>query len=405
MKIEFQKSRAEGVFTPPPSKSLLHRGIICAGLSSGVSRINNVSFSDDINATISCIKALGASVTKDSNSLIIKGIDKPITKKSVILNCNESASTLRFFISICLALGIEAEFVGSKSLFCRPLSVYEYICNEQNIPFILSETNLKIGTFGKALTSGTYLIPSDISSQFASGLLFALPLLKEKSTVVIKEPAKSLPYIDLTIQTMKAFGVNILKEENAYLIGDDCEYKPYEFTVEGDFSNSAPFEALNLLGGNVNIKGLPENSFQGDKAFFKYFDMIKTECPEIDLSDTPDLAPILFVLSACFNGGKFNSTKRLETKESNRVWAMTKELEKFGISSTTGEDFVIIHKSKIQKPSEVILGHNDHRIVMALSILLSVTGGVIDGTEVVNKSMPEFFENLKKLGIKMKSLR
>ncbi len=404
MKIEFLKSRAEGVFAPPPSKSLLHRGIICAGLSSGVSRINNISFSDDINATISCIKALGARITKDRNSLIVQGISKTTTPKSVILDCNESASTLRFFIPICLALGIEAEFKGSKSLFCRPLSVCQNICKEQNIPFVLNGNNLKIGTFGKVLTSGTYLIPSDISSQFASGLLFALPLLKEKSKVILKHPVKSRPYIDLTVQTMKNFGVNILKEENTYLISEDCEYKPLEFTVEGDFSNSAPFEALNLLGGNVDIKGLPENSFQGDKVFFEYFDMIKNEAPEIDLSDTPDLAPVLFMLSACFNGATFKSTKRLEAKESNRVSAMTDELKKFGISSTAGEDFVIIHKSKIEKPSEVILGHNDHRIVMALSILLSITGGIIDGTEAVNKSMPEFFENLKKLGIKMKLL-
>jgi 3-phosphoshikimate 1-carboxyvinyltransferase len=189
------------------------------------------------------------------------------------------------------------------------------------------------------------------------------------------------------------------KNERTLYIPGGQKYSPVNDSVEGDYSNASFFAALNVLGGDVTIDGLDENSVQGDKVFSKYFDMIKRGTPSINISDCPDLGPILFALAAANNGGVFTGTRRLKLKESDRGEAMAEELRKFGAIVTVNEDEIVVFPKEFHRPSSVLNGHNDHRVVMALSILCTIFGGEIEGAEAVNKSFPDFFEKLQSVGI------
>ena len=252
---------------------------------------------------------------------------------------------------------------------------------------------------------GIYSVPGNISSQFISGLLFALPTAESDSTIKISSPIESRSYIELTIDALNKFGVFVrwLDEYTIHIPGKQ-KYTPKQICVEGDYSGAAFPEALNLFGGNVQINGLNPTSIQGDKIYHKYFEMLTRGTPSIHIGDCPDLGPILFAIAAAKSGGIFTGTKRLKIKESDRAATMTEELEKFGTTSTVYEDSVVIYPAKFQAPKVPLCGHNDHRIVMALSILLTLTGGEIDGAEAVKKSYPSFFEDLSALGIKVKEL-
>lgn len=250
------------------------------------------------------------------------------------------------------------------------------------------------------LKAGNFKVQGNISSQFISGLLFALPVLKKDSQISITQPIESHSYIDLTLNVMRRFGMNIeWKNERTLYIPGGQKYSPINGSVEGDYSNAAFFAALNVLGGDVTIDGLDENSVQGDRIFSKYFDMIKRGTPSINISDCPDLGPILFALAAANNGGIFTGTRRLRLKESDRGEAMAQELRKFGVSVTVNEDDIVVFPKEFHRPTEMLDGHNDHRVVMALSILCTIFGGEIKGAEAVNKSFPDFFEKLESVGI------
>ena len=206
----------------------------------------------------------------------------------------------------------------------------------------------------------------------------------------------------LAIDALSIFGVNAeWKDDYTLFIQGNQRYTPTEVSVEGDYSGAAFPEALNLFGGEVTVNGLRPDSIQGDKAYRKYYDMLVRGVPTIHIGDCPDLGPVLFAVAAAKNGGVFTGTRRLKIKESDRAAAMAEELKKFGTSVSVYDDTVVIYPAEFHAPEEELYGHNDHRIVMALSILLTLTGGIIDGAEAVSKSYPGFFENLTTLGIEV----
>lgn len=398
-------STANGIITAPPSKSMAHRYLICAALSDGISEIHNIAFSEDIKATLQCIEQLGVSVKIENDTVFVNGCGSKILSENFeserFFNCNESGSTLRFFIPLAMLSEKKAVFSGSQVLMTRPLSVYEEICKNQKIRLEHKENELQLQ--GK-LKSGNFEIPGDISSQFITGLLFALPFLNGDSRIILTNSIESKPYINMTLQVQNEFGIKTKWEnENTLLILGNQTYKKQNAIVEGDYSNAAFLDVFNFLGGNVQVQGLKKDSLQGDKIYQEYFEKLKNGFATLDISDCPDLGPILFVLASANFGGEFTGTKRLKIKESNRGEVMCKELEKFGVKSFQEENRIVIYKEKLFSPKEIILGHNDHRIVMSMVTLLSLVGGEIEGTNAVKKSFPDYFEKIKSLGIKFES--
>ena len=398
MTVKIEKSKANGVIEAPPSKSIAHRALICGALGEG-SEIHNLAYSKDIQATIDCLKNMGAYVEKDGDRVKIGGLNSGNVLENVEVFCNESGSTLRFLIPLAMLFGKKITFSGSERLFERPLSVYENICREQGIFF---EKNSNSVTVHGKLRAGKYDVPGDISSQFITGLLFVLPLLEDDSVLTVTGKFESASYIDLTLSAMRSFGVDISRNDNVFYINGGQRYKTQNYTVEGDCSNAAFLEAFNVIGGNVDVKGINPDTLQGDRVYKDMFDSLKNNKKAFDLSDCPDLAPIMFAMAAYLGGAEFTGTARLRIKESDRAAAMAEELAKFGIEVSVFDDSVTVHKGVLKEPTEVLYGHNDHRIVMALSLLCSVMGGTIEGAESVAKSYPDYFEKIEGLGIKVK---
>ena len=394
MIVKIKKSQANGTVVAPPSKSMAHRALICGALSGG-SEIKNIEYSNDILATLECIASLGAKVEK-SGDMITLGNLNPFECKETILDCRESGSTLRFLIPLCMLSGKKITLTGTGRLFERNLTIYEDIANQNNVVFEVAKNSLTV--CGK-LKSGNYKIKGNVSSQFISGLLFALPLLSDDSTLEITGEYESEPYVDLTIKTLCDFGVKIEKDKRTYKIKGGQEYLSTDVIVEGDYSNAAFLDGLNLLGGDVAVAGLDTTSLQGDKVYKEMYAQLKNGVKQFDLSNCPDLAPVMFALSAVFGGAHFTGTRRLKIKESDRATAMKTELEKFGINVDVDENDVTVYGGEIKKPKEMLCGHNDHRIVMALSLLCTITGGSISDAQSVAKSYPDFFEKIKSLGI------
>ncbi len=396
MQVKINPSVARGHISAPPSKSMAHRFLISAGLAEGRSEISNLSFSEDILATLDCLRALGAKYTIDKNTAIIDGISNKSFNKDAILNCRECGSTLRFMIPICMSSDGRYTMSGSGTLMKRPLKVYEDIAANQGIVYLKKDNTL---TIEGRLSSGEYSIDGSVSSQFISGLLFTLPMLEGDSILRLIPPVESRPYIAMTLDALGLFGIKISQtDENTYCIKGKQKYTPASANVEGDYSNAAFLEAFNLCGGEVEVGGLNPYSLQGDKVYLDMFSEIKNGNAKLDISDCPDLGPILFAMAAKHGGALFTGTKRLKFKESDRASAMAQELSKFGIAVDIYENSVKI-SGELNAPKEILNGHNDHRIVMSLAVLASATGGVIDGAEAVRKSYPDFFERIRTLGV------
>lgn len=399
MNVYIEPSRAVGRISAPPSKSMAHRALICGALSQGAV-IRNIAYSKDITATLECLEKMGAITEKNNDTVKIGGLDLFSLETENELFCNESGSTLRFLLPLCMLSGNKAVLTGSERLFERPLSVYEDICREQAVYF--EKNNNAVTVCGK-IKSGNYSVPGNISSQFITGLLFVLPLLQGDSILEITEKFESSSYVDMTLYALKGFGIDIKRGENRFYIKGSQKYLPVEYTVEGDCSNAAFLEAFNLLGGDVRVSGISCDTLQGDRVYIDMFRALKKGEKRFDLSDCPDLAPVMFAMAACFGGAEFTGTARLRIKESDRGAVMAEELKKFGVECNVFENSVTVGSGGITKPKDMLFGHNDHRIVMALSVLCSVTGGIIAGAEAVSKSFPDFFEVINRIGIKVKT--
>lgn len=403
MKVKILPSKTSGEVSAPPSKSFAHRYLIGSVLSCGKCVIKNIADSDDISATLSCIEQLGGSVTKDGNIVtVIPTNEKQI--ENAVFDCKESGSTLRFFIPVVLATGAKnCTFLGSERLLARGIKEYEKLFENSDVTIKSDEKSIEVnGT----LSAGNYEISGEVSSQYTTGMLFALSRLSGKSTLKITGNAESRAYVDMTIKVLKDFGADIAEpEKNFFEINGKGRLSPGEFTVEGDWSNAAFLIALSRLLGTISISGLNENSVQGDRFLSVAFDALDGENAEIDLKDCPDLAPILFAYAAYINGGRFTNTRRLRVKESDRANVMAEELKKFGANVKVYENSVEIERTQLKPPIVPLCGHNDHRIVMALSVLAAVLGAEIDGAEAVNKSYPDFFRVIKKAGVNVYEIR
>ena len=396
MVVTIYKSTAFGRVKAPPSKSMAHRYLICAALSPE-SEIKGVGFSEDIKATLSCLQALGARAEIIGDTVRIGGIDIEKGIKSNKLFCNESGSTLRFLIPICLLFDDEITLSGSRRLMQRSLSVYADICAAAGLKF--SQTEDSVTVKGR-LKAGKYSVRGDVSSQFISGLMFALSLLPDDSIIDITGAIESGSYLGMTVKALADFGVRISRtDEHTIYIKGNQTYKPRSLTVEGDYSNAAFFDVLNALGGNVAVSGLKADTCQGDAVYKKLFGEIVRGTPQIDISDCPDLGPVLMAAAAANNGAHFTGTHRLKIKESDRGAAMAEELSKFGCRVQVDDNEITVHKCELKTPELPLDGHNDHRIVMSLAVLSTLTGGQIYGAEAVSKSFPDFFERFSSLGI------
>lgn len=421
MKIKIYPSKCSGEIKIPSSKSMGHRAIICASLANGKSIISNLDYSDDILATIDGMRKLGANIQCEKDRLIVEGIENFYSLKDNIIDCNESGSTLRFFIPIFSLTGEKISFTGKNRLLKRPQKIYEEIFKEQNLYYFQDEDKIEIE--GK-IKAKEYFIDGNISSQFISGLLFTLPLLEENSIININPPFESASYIDLTMEVLKEFGVTINKVTPLrFEIQGGQKYIAKDYKVEGDFSQLAFFAVLGALNNDLKCTGVKHNSKQGDKAIIDILKKSgvkieeiedgyliykgKVKGCEIDLGDCPDLGPILNVL-AMYGKGEFKTFNagRLRLKESDRISAMEEELKKLGVEIETTEDEIKILGKRNYLGDVEVFGHKDHRIVMSLAIAGTMLEKsiIIDGAEAVEKSYPKFFQDLESLNIKIEYL-
>lgn len=415
-KIIIKPKLLKGNIVVPSSKSLGHRGIIAAALSRGISRVDNIQLSKDIEATMEIMKELGAVVNIEDQNLYIDGRKMFSYEKKLDLRCRESGSTLRFLIPLALTKDGDYIFHGEGKLISRPLEPYYEIFEEKGIKYSREEDGLPLKVSGK-LTSGTYRVRGDISSQFITGLLFSLPILEGNSRIQITTKLESKGYIDLTLDILKDFGIEI--ENNNYKefnIRGAQKYNSRNYYVEGDYSQGAFFLIAGALGSSIVCSGLNKDSLQGDKVILDILEAMgcnmeeseegikvnpsKTKGIEIDASNCPDLVPVLTVIASLSEGEtKIVNAKRLRIKECDRLYAITKELNKLGANIIELEDSLIISGVNELKGGEVD-SHNDHRIVMALAIAATRAKGdvIINNPSAVEKSYPNFFKDYFKLG-------
>lgn len=398
MRMTIFPSKAEGTVTAPPSKSVSHRALICGALTKGCC-IKNCGVSQDIEATLSCLKTLGATVEKRTDSVYIGGLDPFRIPDGILLDCGESGSTLRFLLPLCLLSGKTVVFKGHGRLMKRPMEVYETFCREQGFFYEMGENTLSVR--GR-INAGAYTMPGNVSSQFITGLLFALSCVSGNSRIEVTGKFESSPYVDVTQAVFETFGRTVSRSHNTFSVCGGLPFTCREYVVEGDCSNAAFLDGFNLLGGSVKVLGLSPETPQGDRVYQDMFAAFSMSERNFDLSDCPDLGPIMFALSAALGGAKFSGTERLRLKESDRISAMAQELKKFGINVSVEPDGITVMPGQLRTPTDTLWGHEDHRVVMALSLLCSVVGGVIDGAEAVQKSFPQYFDILQSLGILMK---
>ncbi len=396
MQVKILPGTACGSVVAPPSKSMAHRYLIAAALAKGKSTVRGIEYSQDILATIDCLRALGVSIAVDQDAVTVIG-DGVLQAEHELL-CRESGSTLRFMLPLCLLSGTPAVLRGSDRLMERPLIVYEDLCEQMGFQF--SRTTGAVTVCGE-LRCGEYILDGSVSSQFITGMIFALISLPGKSTLRLIGKIESRSYIDLTLSALREFGFSVNWAGEDLLIINGGTGIARDLSVEGDYSNAAFFDALNLLGGSVEVTGLSAHSLQGDRIYRDYFNALANGIPTLSLADCPDLGPILFAVAAALQGGIFTDTARLKIKESDRGAAMAQELQKCGVSVALEENRIIVPGGQLTAPVAAFSAHNDHRIVMAMAVLCTRIGGTIKGAQAVAKSMPNFFEKLSALGIEV----
>lgn len=411
----------------PSSKSMGHREIICAGLAQGVSIVDNISMSKDIEATCRCLKALGVKIEQvpsryeGRTALKITGSGE-LKACSSSVDCGESGSTLRFFIPLMALLGSEMKLIGHGKLVSRPLQAYYDIFDKQKLYYTTENGQLPLTVNGR-LRPGKYTLPGDVSSQFVSGLLFALPLLEGDSELVITSPLESSSYVDLTLSCLKKYGILIENHQHqVYKIKGGQKYLAQNSIVEGDWSQAAFWLAGGCLGGKLTLKGMDLDSLQGDKAVLDIMQKmncrlqtaaeLKAEVSEpqavvIDASNCPDIIPVLTVLAAVSTGTtKIINAARLRIKECDRLAAMTQELNKIGADITELEDGLIINGRSWLKGDAQVDAWNDHRVAMSLAIAAVKCKApiILTGAESVQKSYPDFWQDYQQLGGKTEVL-
>ena len=399
--VRITPQKLNGKVCAPPSKSAAHRAILCAGLACGESKISNLAYSEDISATLSVIEKLGAKVRANGSTATITGVCKGKQLNKQNLNCNESGSTLRFVIPIALALGGSFSVMGKGRLMQRPLDDYYKIFDSQGIYH--KKEDDKIFFDGK-LSGGKYELSGNVSSQYITGLLYSLPLLSTDSEIVITTPIESVGYIKMTLEMLEKFGIliEVSDDYRSYRISGNQSYKACDYIVEGDYSQAAFYYVANEFGNDIEISGLLADSLQGDKAILDVISAFKEEKNErtIDVSQIPDLVPIISVLATQTDGvTHIINAGRLRIKESDRLTAVTQELTKIGAKIDEFDNSLTIY-GKTALSGGVVDSHNDHRMAMSLAIASTVASGEIKicGSDSVKKSYKDFWEVFCSLG-------
>lgn len=393
MRVRIGAGKTAGTVAAPPSKSDVHRLLIAAALCAGEQTVIRGFYpSRDIEATVACLCAMGAEISVCGQDCTVRGMPREKKGGEICLPCGESGSTLRFLLPLCMREDGTALLCGSKTLLSRPLAVYESIAKEQGLRFErVGDTALRVGG---ALCVNGCAADGGISSQFFSGLCFRAAADGGKSEISFTRPLQSAAYLQMTAQVLARFGV-LVKIDAEKITVQGALHSPGECTAQGDWSGAAFFKVLNAFGGDVRVTGLASDSLQPDRAIQALWNRVPLRA---DLSGCPDLGPVLFALAAYRGYGEFTGTRRLRYKESDRIETMREELAAFGAEFDAEEDRVTIRCARFHAPRRVLSGHNDHRVVMALSVLCTVCGGEIEGAEAVAKSMPDFFEKLRALG-------
>ena len=408
-----------GVLAAPPSKSMAHRAVLCAALADGESRLTGLAHSQDIDATLAAAAALGAQVEAGEGWARIAGA-APLQAPAAPVDCCESGSTLRFLIPLAALTGRPVAFTGRGRLMQRPQSVYQELFASQGLRFEQEGDTL---TVAGPLRPGCFSLAGDVSSQFISGLLFALPLLDGDSRLCLKPPVESRSYIEMTRAAQSRFGVaSAWLDEYTLAVPGGQAYRPRDMAIEGDWSQAAFPAALGVLAGDVTVTGLEPGTLQGDAVILDIlrrcggraeavpggvrFQKSALHGTKIDLADCPDLGPILMALGLLCEGETvIANAGRLRLKESDRIAAMEQELRKLGGRIESDGGTVTVRRSVLHAPAGPLWGHNDHRVVMSLTVLAAAAGlpVQIDGAEAVAKSWPGFFAAVRQLGVEVQT--
>ena len=445
MRAILYPSEISGRVAAPPSKSMAHRALICAALAKGESRVLNLSASQDITATLAAMRLLGASAAdmdapecrrgaaaayahwsgertvSGPGSLVLKGTGGlPFAPVSGPVDCCESGSTLRFLIPLFSLTDAPVRFTGRGRLMERPQGVYARMFAERGLGFAQDADGI---TVRGALSAGEYTLAGNISSQFISGLLFALPLLDGDSTLHLIPPVESRSYIDMTRAVQAAFGVTSRwLDANTLALPGRQHYRPCDYDVEGDYSQAAFPAVLGAVCGGVTVTGLSPDTLQGDAVildilhrcgaqFTREGDTVTfAKAPlrgvDIDLADCPDLGPVLMVLGLLCKGTTvIRNAQRLRLKESDRIAAMEAELRTCGGVLESDGGTITVHgcAERLHAPAAPLHGHNDHRVVMSLAVLSAAAGLplTVDDAEAIQKSWPNFFAAIRPLGVEV----
>ena len=411
--VKYLPYTPRGAVAAPPSKSDVHRAVICAALSGGVCKISPVALSNDIRATIGCVEALGAEASVENDVLTVDG-SAVFAKKTATLDCIESGSTLRFMIPVAAAGGVEARFTGSGSLVSRPIGLYSQILPEKGVS-LEGGDGLPLKISGK-LKSGVFKVPGNISSQFISGLLFALPLLRGDSDIILTSPIQSAGYINMTIRTMEKFGIEVDVTDTGWHVRGGQRYIPSDYRTDGDWSQAAFYLVSGAVNGEITVNNLNTDSKQGDRKIAELLREFGAEVIqeadsvtvkksdmkgiEIDASQIPDLVPALAVCASFADGvTRITNAERLRIKESDRLISTAALINSLGGEAKELPDGLVIRGSRTLIGGTV-KGFNDHRIVMSAAICAAGSENPIICTDAlsVNKSYPGFFDDYNSVG-------
>lgn len=416
MDIKITPRLLHGTVQIPASKSVAHRMLIGSALAQGASILYGFSASADMEATIQCLSSMGAGISIQDDRITVTGIPRGLYKPGgqavrCEADCGESGSTLRFLIPIAAALSLSCTFHGRGKLPERPLEPYLRELPKKGVRFQPLGGAPMPFTVSGTLEPGRFELEGNISSQFITGLLMALPLLQGDSEIVLLSPLQSKPYADMTLDCLSRFGIKVRETAAGYQIPGGQEYRPVSCPVEGDYSQAAFFFTANALGSQILLDNLPPpaSTFQGDRKILEILEQMGYNQQEgshaltsftADAAQIPDLAPILAVLG-CFGSAPSHiyNTARLRIKESDRVEAISSALRAMGGKTESKGDTLTIYPVDFLQGGTVD-SRNDHRIVMAAAIASTRCRGpvIIRGAEAVSKSYPAFFEDFKKLG-------
>ena len=408
MNVTITPAQLRGTVVPPPSKSQAHRVLIAAALADGVSRIDNAALSQDIEATVSCLEDLGAEFTRDGASVAVRGIGanamSPMRRLVCPrLDCGESGSTLRFLIPVALAVRGGGVFSGRGRLMERPLKPYFDLFDEKGV---FHEQSDGVLTVQGLLTPGEYRLPGDVSSQFVTGLLYALPLLDGDSEIVLTSPLESRGYVDMTLDVLGLFGVYPKARKSGFFISGNQRFQPQNFSIEADWSQAGFWYAAKLLGSPLDVGGMDPGSAQGDRVVAdQYAALSKPGDAELDVSDCPDLVPPLAAMAALRTGytTRLTNAARLRAKESDRLAAVTQVLNALGADVAEGADSLTIRGKESLEGGVRVDSFNDHRIAMMAAVAATRCAKpvAVAGAQCVAKSYPNFWSDYEALGGKI----